>query len=212
VPGTCEAAPGDRALGPGRSRVGGPSGPRPGGRDGRATRGARTCRGRRGRTQGWEGEEEEERERRRRGEHLGDPNPAITVTKSPRAQRGRERGGGEGVVRGKNQMREIERRGRAWGGPGARGPGPGQAGLGHVAGQNPMTCTTTDRNPIVNQNPKRDEANTRLNTTSDKRNMHRHDATPMSTWVFVYTQYGHQSLYCFETEKEQNGKRKESNA
>jgi hypothetical protein len=35
--------------------------------------------------------------------------------------------------------------------------------------------------PIADQNLKRDEANTRLNTTSDKRNMLRHDATPMST-------------------------------
>jgi hypothetical protein len=35
--------------------------------------------------------------------------------------------------------------------------------------------------PIADQNPKRNEANTRLNTTSDKRNMLRHDATPMST-------------------------------
>jgi hypothetical protein len=34
---------------------------------------------------------------------------------------------------------------------------------------------------IVDQNPKRDEANTRLNTTSDKRNMLQHDATPMTT-------------------------------
>jgi hypothetical protein len=114
-------------------------------------------------------------------------------------------------------MREIERRGRAWGGPGARGPGPsrtgpGRAGLGHVMGRNPMTRTTTDRNPIMNRNPKRGEVNMRLNTTSDKRNMIQHDATPMSTWVFVYTQYGHQSLYCFETGKERNGKKKESNA
>ena len=37
-----------------------------------------------------------ERERGGRVAHLGDSNTAITVTKSPRAQRGRERGGGEG--------------------------------------------------------------------------------------------------------------------
>jgi hypothetical protein len=41
-------------------------------------------------------------------------------------------------------------RGRA---PGARGPGPGQARLGRVTGQNPMTCTTTDRNPNAKRNP-----------------------------------------------------------
>jgi hypothetical protein len=60
--------------------------------------------------------------------------------------------------------------------PGAHGPRPSRA-----AGQKPTTCTTTDRSPIANQNPKRDEANTRLNMTSDKRNMLQHDATPMST-------------------------------
>jgi hypothetical protein len=50
--------------------------------------------------------------------------------------------------------------------------------------QNPGVTTThatTDRNPIANQNPKRGETDTRLNTTSDKRKMLRHDATLMST-------------------------------
>jgi hypothetical protein len=58
---------------------------------------------------------------------------------------------------------------------------PGRAGLGRIVGRNPMTRTTIDRNPLANQNPKRDKMNTRLNTTSSKRNMPRHDATPMST-------------------------------
>jgi hypothetical protein len=89
-------------------------------------------------------------------------------------------------------MRQREREGGPWGEAGAPGAcgqgrarlgraGPGWAGSGRVAGQNPTARTTTDRNPIANQNPKRDEANTRLNTTSDKRNMLRHDATPMTT-------------------------------
>jgi hypothetical protein len=39
-------------------------------------------------------------------------------------------------------MREREREGA----PGARGPGPSWARLGHVTGQNPTTRTTTDRN------------------------------------------------------------------
>jgi hypothetical protein len=101
--------------------------------------------------------------------------------------------------------------GARWAGPGwARS---GRAGLGRGPGQKPTTHETTDRNPITNRNPKRNETISRLNTTSDKRNMLRHDATPMSTLVFVYTQYEHQSLYCFETGmKERNGKRKESNA
>jgi hypothetical protein len=63
----------------------------------------------------------------------------------------------------------------------ARRAGPGRAGLGCGLGQKPTTSATTDRTPIANQNPKRDETNTRLNTTSDKRNMLRHDATPMTT-------------------------------
>jgi hypothetical protein len=36
---------------------------------------------------------------------------------------------------------------------------PGRAGLGCGLGQKPTTHATTDRNPIMNQNPKRDEAN-----------------------------------------------------
>jgi hypothetical protein len=90
-------------------------------------------------------------------------------------------------------MWEREKRGvRAWGrqgrkgrvGPGWTGPGwvrSGRAGLGRGPEQKPTTHATTDRNPIANRNLKRDETNTRLNTTSDKRNMPRHDATPMST-------------------------------
>jgi hypothetical protein len=47
------------------------------------------------------------------------------------------------------------------GAPGAGGPGSGRAGpgwaeLGRVAGQNPTTRTTTDRNPNVKRKPKRD--------------------------------------------------------
>jgi hypothetical protein len=90
-----------------------------------------------------------EREGEERGAHLGDPNPAITITKSPRAQRGRERGGGEGekVAARENQMREIERRGRGGAAGGRQGrAGQGRTELGRVAGRNPTTCTTTDRN------------------------------------------------------------------
>jgi hypothetical protein len=50
--------------------------------------------------------------------------------------------------------REIESgaTGGRWSARGARAR-PGRAGLGHVAGQNPTTRTTTDRNPIVKRNP-----------------------------------------------------------
>jgi hypothetical protein len=92
------------------------------------------------------------------------------------------------LLRGKNQMRERGEGARMGGGLGARGEwgalgraGLGRAGLGRGPGRKPTTHTTTDRNPIANRNPKRGETNARLNTTSDKRNMLRHDATLMST-------------------------------
>jgi ribosomal protein L15 len=78
-------------------------------------------------------------------------------------------------------MRERERRGHGERPGCAARAGLGWAGLGRVAGQNHTAHTTTNRNPIPNRNPKRDEANTRLNTTSDKRNMLQHDTTPMTT-------------------------------
>jgi hypothetical protein len=55
------------------------------------------------------------------------------------------------------------------------------AGLGHGPdrgpGRKPTAHTTTNRKKNANKKPKRDGA--RLNTTSDKRNMLRHDATTM---------------------------------
>jgi hypothetical protein len=82
-------------------------------------------------------------------------------------------------------MRERERWAWGWGARGAR-PGLGWAALGWAVlgrgpGRKPTTHATTDRNPIANRNPKRGETDARLNTTSDKRKMLRHDATPMST-------------------------------
>jgi hypothetical protein len=59
-----------------------------------APSGAGAAQGRKGGTQGGK-REGRERKREREGErgraHLGDPNPAITVTESPSAQGGRER-------------------------------------------------------------------------------------------------------------------------
>jgi hypothetical protein len=69
-------------------------------------------------------------------------------------------------------------------GRGARGtPGQGQVGPGWVASrvEIPRHAQPLISILIVDQNPKRDEANTRLNTTSDKINMLQHDATPMTT-------------------------------
>jgi hypothetical protein len=76
---------------------------------------------------------------------------------------------------GKLDEREIER--GAHGEVGHQGrvgrarpgrAGSGRVGLGHGPGLKPTTHTTTDRNPIVNQNPKRGETDARLNTTLDK--------------------------------------------
>jgi hypothetical protein len=48
-----------------------------------------------------------------------------------------------------------EREGRAWGCGGARGRAKlGWARSGRGPGRKPTTRTTTDRNPIANQNPK----------------------------------------------------------
>jgi hypothetical protein len=57
---------------------------------------------------------------------------------------------------------------------------PVRAGLSRVAGRNPITRITNDRNSNRGSKSEKDEANTRLNTTSDKRNMLRHDATRMT--------------------------------
>jgi hypothetical protein len=138
---------------------------------------------------GEEGAGIRERERERGGELTSGSKSSDHHLQNLGHHEERERGGGEEVVARENQMKERERREgvRAWvrgKASGARGPeraGLGRTRLGRTACQNPATRTTTDRNPIVNRNPKRDETNTRLNTTSDKRNMLRHDATLMTT-------------------------------
>jgi hypothetical protein len=72
-------------------------------------------------------------------------------------------------MRGKDQGRGGARRGRArapgarmpsWAGPGWAGLG--RAGLGRTAGQNPVACTTTDRNSIHEA-----KSETRLSNTRD---------------------------------------------
>jgi hypothetical protein len=89
------------------------------------------------------------------------------------------------LLRGKTKWERKRGRGAVHGGVlGARDqgrPGLGWVGLGRGPGRKPTTPTTTGRNPIANRNPKRGETDARLNTTSDERNVLRHDATPMST-------------------------------
>jgi hypothetical protein len=86
--------------------------------------------------------------------------------------REREKGGGAHMGRGRAPGAHGPRPGRA---------GPGRAGLGRTMGQNPAARTTIDRKPNAKRNPQRDKTNARLNTISNKRNMLRHDATPMTT-------------------------------
>jgi hypothetical protein len=145
---------------------------------GRAGWGARGAQGRR-----------KGRERGKGELTLGIQNPAIIVTGSPRARGGGERErwkrGRGNCCTGKTNERKGERgHGGREGHQGRTGPGwarSGRVGLGRGPGPKPTTHTTTNRKPITNRNPKRGETDARLNTTSDKREMLRHDATLMST-------------------------------
>jgi hypothetical protein len=89
-------------------------------------------------------------------------------------------------------MRERETRGgaaRTWGrGRGARGTRAearpswaGVAGLGRIAGQNPVARTPTDRNPIREAKSETRRGKHTIKHDIRQRNMIRHDATPMST-------------------------------
>jgi hypothetical protein len=85
------------------------------------------------------------------------------------------------LLRGKQNEREGVGAGGCWGRQGHATKG--QAGLGRVAGQdgNPLHARPLIGIQLQMENSKRGETDARLNTTSDKRNMLRHDATPMST-------------------------------
>jgi hypothetical protein len=63
---------------------------------------------------------------------------------------------------------------------GARGARARSGWAGPHRGSKLTTRTTTKRNLITNRNPKWNETNTRLITTSDQENMLLHDATPMT--------------------------------
>jgi hypothetical protein len=200
-----------RAGAPGEPRPRGPGRPRRRGQDGRA-QGGRVARGPRrsragGRVAGPRAGErragthagnrgkgrkrKREREGEGRGAHLGDLNPVITITKSPRAQQRRQRGGGEGeevAVREKSNERDrvegAHRGGR--GALGARGLRPGRAGLGRaglgrVAGQNPTARTTTDRNYNRGSKSEMRRGEHEIKHDIRQKNMLWHDATPMTT-------------------------------
>jgi hypothetical protein len=161
----------ERARGPrgaragstaGGARAGAPRGSTPGGHAGRA-QGAPPG----GRRKGWGGEERGRVEGSSpQGFKSGDQ---LLQTLGHHGER--EVGEERRLLREKNQMRERERGRGCMGGGGGRGPeraGLGRAGLGRTTGQNLAAHTTADRKPITNRNPKEDETNTRLNTTSDK--------------------------------------------
>jgi ribosomal protein L15 len=65
-------------------------------------------------------------------------------------------------------MRERDQGRGAHGGRGAMGARARLGRAGSHRGPKPTTRITTNRNPITNRNPKWDETNTRLTTTSDK--------------------------------------------
>jgi hypothetical protein len=80
--------------------------------------------------------------------------------------------------------RERERGARAWGERGVHRAGPDRAGLGQArSGCGSKTHNAHDHGSKSNCESKSEhgETNARLNNTSDKRNMLRHDATLMST-------------------------------
>jgi hypothetical protein len=154
-----EGSPGGGVVPRGHDTQGGAGGS--GGR--RGARGGQGCAGKK------KGEgEREEREREGEGEFtLGLQNPAITVTESPWARGGRERGGREGVAGRENQMRERER-----GALGACWAGPDQAVLGQArSGHGSKTHGTHDQRSETNHESKSERGKTgaRLNTTSDKK-------------------------------------------
>jgi hypothetical protein len=86
-----------------------------------------------------------------------------------------------------NQMRDRGEGVRAWGeggAPRARRAGPDRAGLGQARlCRGSKTRGAHDQGLETNRESKseRGKMDARLNTTSDKGNMLRHDATPMST-------------------------------
>jgi hypothetical protein len=133
-----------------------------------------------GRAQG-RGEGREGRERGGGGEaHLRIRRSAATIYRiTPRAKEVEERwkrGRGSCCVGKEN---EIER-GGAWGRWGRQGRAP-RTGSGRVAGwaENPLRAR-----PLIGIKSRienRNETDARLSTTSDKRNILRHDATTMST-------------------------------
>jgi hypothetical protein len=114
---------------------------------------------------------EKGREGERRGEGdltLGSNNRRQPSTGSHLGQGGRrEVGEREREVAAREKKNEREKRGgRAWGegAPRVRA----RAGLDRGPSRKSTTRTTTNRNPIANQNPKRGETDARFNTASDK--------------------------------------------
>jgi hypothetical protein len=151
---------------PGRGRGGPPSG--------RAGAGSRRGAGEKGRAHAGKRRGGRGREREGRG---GDLTLGIQLQQSPspksrapreRGRDGRERWERERLLRGRNQMRQMDlgEGARAWGGQGRQGRA-GQTGPGWARshrGSKPTTRTTIKRKSIANRNPKQNETNTRHQT------------------------------------------------
>jgi hypothetical protein len=153
-----------------------------GGGPGRRRGGPGVARGQ-GRARGV-GERRRKRKGREReeGAHHGDPNSGDQCLQNL-GHHGEEREVGERGSFYVGELNEGKRPGKggAWGGAGRQGrAGRGRVGL----GREPKSRGTHNHGSEFNSRSKiRNETkqHTRLNTTSDKRNMIRHDATPMST-------------------------------
>jgi hypothetical protein len=127
---------------------------------------------------------------REEGAHHGDPNTGDHRLQNL-GHHGGERGGREEVVTRENQMREGEEEGGAHGeGTGARGApgqiGPGWAGLGRAGSRH--GAKTHDTHNHQSESDGEPKSETRRDEHAIKhdirqRNMLRHDATLMTTWV-----------------------------
>jgi hypothetical protein len=169
---------GSRAAGGPGHATGGPS--HAVGGQGRAPGRPSHAAGGQGRAQG---RERGGRERERRWEGSSPWDPKTGNNRPPDHTKGIEVGvrWKRELLRGKQNEREG---GGAWGCGGHQGRvAKGRAGLGGVTCRdgNPLHARPLIGIQLRMKNPKRCETDARLNTTSDKRNMLRHDATPMST-------------------------------
>jgi hypothetical protein len=151
--------------------------------------GARAQGRRGGRAQGREGEGEGERGEGKGGELTSGIQLRRSPSPKPRAPQERERWERERLLRGRNQMRQMDlgEGGRAHGvGRGARAglgrAGPGWAGLGHITDRNPRHARPLNGIQLRTEN----RNGTRRTCDIRQRNARQHDATPMTLRFCLY--------------------------